>query len=341
MDEPTAALNDAEVEVLHELIRRFVAPGRPASSTSRTGWTSCRRIADRDHGDPRRPLRRHAATTADTTMQEVISHDGRPRARRATRSRSSVRGDREVVLRSRACARKALLDDVSFELRKGEILGFAGLMGAGRTEVARAIVGADPIDAGDDPAARRARSRSATRPTRPSTGSATCPRTASASACCSSRTVNANIGAQRRWPSASPALRLRQGHGDARDVRASYVEHAAHQDAVGRARRRKNLSGGNQQKVVIAKWLRQGLRHPDLRRADARHRRRRQGGDLPAAQRARRRGQVDHHDLVGAARDPADVAPDRRDVRGPRHRRRSTPPRPRRRASCTTRRCGR
>ena len=44
-----------------------------------------------------------------------------------------------------------------------------------------------------------------------------------------------------------------------------------------------NLSGGNQQKVVIAKWLAEGLRHPHLRRADARHRRRRQGRDLRAA----------------------------------------------------------
>ena len=39
MDEPTAALNDAEVEILHDLIRRFVQP-TPASSTSRTAWTS-------------------------------------------------------------------------------------------------------------------------------------------------------------------------------------------------------------------------------------------------------------------------------------------------------------
>jgi ribose transport system ATP-binding protein len=39
--------------------------------------------------------------------------------------------------------------DVSFKLRKGEILGFAGLMGAGRTEVARAIFGADPLEGGE------------------------------------------------------------------------------------------------------------------------------------------------------------------------------------------------
>ena len=42
-----------------------------------------------------------------------------------------------------------MVKDVSFELHKGEILGFSGLMGAGRTETARALFGADPIDSGD------------------------------------------------------------------------------------------------------------------------------------------------------------------------------------------------
>ena len=42
-----------------------------------------------------------------------------------------------------------MVQDVSFELHKGEILGFSGLMGAGRTETARAIFGADPKESGD------------------------------------------------------------------------------------------------------------------------------------------------------------------------------------------------
>ena len=43
---------------------------------------------------------------------------------------------------------KRQVQDVSFELRKGEILGFSGLMGAGRTETARALFGADPKQSG-------------------------------------------------------------------------------------------------------------------------------------------------------------------------------------------------
>jgi len=55
----------------------------------------------------------------------------------------------DVVLEVRGLKRGSAIRDVSFQLRKGEILGFAGLMGAGRTEVARAIFGADPVDAGE------------------------------------------------------------------------------------------------------------------------------------------------------------------------------------------------
>jgi ribose transport system ATP-binding protein len=61
----------------------------------------------------------------------------------------NVRDDRPIVLQVSGLSTKSLLSDVSFELRRGEVLGFAGLMGAGRTEVARAIVGADPISAGE------------------------------------------------------------------------------------------------------------------------------------------------------------------------------------------------
>jgi ribose transport system ATP-binding protein len=55
----------------------------------------------------------------------------------------------DVVLEVKNLNRGRVIKDVSFQVRKGEILGFAGLMGAGRTEVARAIFGADKIDSGE------------------------------------------------------------------------------------------------------------------------------------------------------------------------------------------------
>src|SRR5690606_26638482 len=55
---------------------------------------------------------------------------------------------RDVALEVAHLSTKALLDDISFTLHRGEILGLAGLMGSGRTELARAIIGADPRSAG-------------------------------------------------------------------------------------------------------------------------------------------------------------------------------------------------
>jgi ribose transport system ATP-binding protein len=80
-------------------------------------------------------------------MREVISLMA-GRALDTDAAPVGVRPDRPVLLEVEGLSTKTLLKDVSFELREGEILGFAGLMGAGRTEVARALVGADPITAG-------------------------------------------------------------------------------------------------------------------------------------------------------------------------------------------------
>lgn len=62
---------------------------------------------------------------------------------------SMVPKDAPVVLKVEHLNAGRMVQDVSFELRKGEILGFSGLMGAGRTETARAIFGADPKESGD------------------------------------------------------------------------------------------------------------------------------------------------------------------------------------------------
>jgi ribose transport system ATP-binding protein len=145
MDEPTAALNEVEVGTLFGLIRRFV-----------TASTGVIYISHRMHElaqitDRITVLRdgRYVDTldTASSTIPQVISLMVGREIKGEQRPRGAPTAD-EPVLSVRGLRTKTLLRDVSFEVRRGEILGFAGLMGAGRTEVARALVGADRKDGG-------------------------------------------------------------------------------------------------------------------------------------------------------------------------------------------------
>jgi ribose transport system ATP-binding protein len=248
MDEPTAALNDAEVEVLHALIRRFVRPDTGVIYISHR-MDELRRIADRIT-----VIRdgRYVGTreTKETRMDEVISMMvGRELSGEA--KPVDVRTDREIVLEVSGLGTKDLLKDVSFELRKGEILGFAGLMGAGRTEVARAIVGADRADAGTVRLrGREIRVRNPADAARHRIGYLSEDR--KQFGLLLEQEVNANIGLS--------ALAERfQAWGFVKDkaMRATskqYVD-TLRIKTPSVAQTTKHLSGGNQQKVVIAKWL--------------------------------------------------------------------------------------
>ena len=79
-------------------------------------------------------------TIIEMMVGRVIDEGTRPQAREHTND--------PIVLDVQGLSTKGLLKDVSFQLHKGEILGFAGLMGAGRTETARAVIGADHRDGG-------------------------------------------------------------------------------------------------------------------------------------------------------------------------------------------------
>jgi len=145
MDEPTSALTDAETETLFRLIEGLKQRGTGIIYISHR-MEELRRIADRvtvlRDGQYIGSLEKHELDinrVIDMMVGRHLEEGARPGADRQ-------RG--AVVLRVQGLSTRHLLDDVSFELRRGEILGFAGLMGAGRTEVARAIIGADPIDSG-------------------------------------------------------------------------------------------------------------------------------------------------------------------------------------------------
>jgi ABC-type sugar transport system ATPase subunit len=156
----------------------------------------------------------------------------------------------EELLRVEGLARRPLLDGISFSLRAGEIVGLAGLVGAGRTELCRALFGIDPIHAGRVwVAGRQVRIRHPRDAVR--AGLALIPedrqRTGLAAGLpLSYNLTSANLRAISRW---GFLRRARE-----RQVSADYIRRLRiRADHPGQLAMR--LSGGNQQKVAIAKWL--------------------------------------------------------------------------------------
>ncbi|MEP7347080.1 MAG: sugar ABC transporter ATP-binding protein, partial [Gemmatimonadaceae bacterium] len=145
MDEPTSSLQGADVERLFALIRRLAARGVAVIYISHF-LEEVRQIAD--HYTVLRDGRSvgHGAIT-DTTNDEIIARMvGRqvtelfPKRTRAPQS--------EVALSVRGLSSPPTLREASFELRRGEVFGIAGLMGSGRTELVRALFGLDAPAAG-------------------------------------------------------------------------------------------------------------------------------------------------------------------------------------------------
>ncbi|MGF6574732.1 ribose transport system ATP-binding protein [Paraburkholderia sp. GAS333] len=146
MDEPTSALNDAEIAELFRIIRELKERGVGIVYISHK-MDELKQISDRV--TVMRDGEYVATVTAkDTTIEAIIGMMVGRTLTDIEPSRSAAEQG-EVALDVRNLNAGPMVRDVSFTLRKGEILGFAGLMGAGRTEVARAVFGADPIESGE------------------------------------------------------------------------------------------------------------------------------------------------------------------------------------------------
>lgn len=145
MDEPTAALNNAEIDELFRIIRQLKSEGVGIVYISHK-MDEIQRIADRIT-----VLRDGAyidTVSAETPMPQVIAMMV-GRTLEQTAKMIPDTSSNEVLLDVRGLNRGREIQNVGFCVRSGEILGFAGLMGAGRTEVARAIFGADRLDSGE------------------------------------------------------------------------------------------------------------------------------------------------------------------------------------------------
>lgn len=147
LDEPTAALTQTEVEELFKIMNDLRAKGIGMIYISHR-MDEIQRIADRvtvmrdgEYVD--------SVNTKDTTRDEIVRLMVGRVIYGDKKTHSTVDPNAPVVLEVRNLCSGNTIKNVSFQLRKGEILGLSGLMGAGRTEVARAIYGADPFDSGE------------------------------------------------------------------------------------------------------------------------------------------------------------------------------------------------
>ncbi len=248
MDEPTAALNDAEIAELFTIIRRLRGEGVGIIYISHK-MDEIKRIADRvtvmRDGE-------YVGTVdaADTPISRIISMMVGRELSDETVTIPDLEGA-EVALEVRGISRGGELKDITFDLKKGEILGFAGLMGAGRTELARAIFGADPRDAGEIIVhGHHARIASPADAVRAGIGYLSEDRKHYGLAL--PMDVRANIAM-----ASLPRYSDRLGRIDERklaEIAADYIDmldiRTPHDGQPVQL-----LSGGNQQKVVIAKWL--------------------------------------------------------------------------------------
>lgn len=145
MDEPTSALGEDEVETLFEVIRTLKKQGIGVIFITHR-LEEVFRIADRVVV-LRDGMRIGSLPIGEASPEKIIQMMVGREVGDLFRKKKAEIG--APLLEVRGLTRRGVVENVCFTLRRGEILGFAGLVGAGRTETVRMIFGADPKDAGE------------------------------------------------------------------------------------------------------------------------------------------------------------------------------------------------
>ena len=246
MDEPTSALSEIEIQQLFDVIRRLREKGVAII------YISHRLQEIFEIGDRVTVLRdgKLVGTRAirETSHSELVKmmvnrelKDQYPRHRGAFG---------EEILRIEHFNRKGALRDISFSLHRGEILGISGLLGSGRTELARALFGADKIDSGE--VIIRGERRRITSPrtaVKLGLGLLTEDRKSQGLVLALSVKENITLSSLDLF-SKLGIISIQREEREA----SSFIQQLRIK-TPGHAQKVLNLSGGNQQKVVLAKWL--------------------------------------------------------------------------------------
>jgi ribose transport system ATP-binding protein len=248
MDEPTAALTEREIDALFALIAKLRAQGVAFVYISHR-LEELPRVADRITvlRDGRAIETRPASEMPQADLIRLMV--GRPLEAHFP-DLPVVAPDAPVVLRVHGLRSANHVNDVSFEVRAGEIVGLAGLVGAGRTEIVRAIAGADTPTAGElEIDGKRVVVRNPH--TAIAAGIALIPEDRKAQGLVLGMSVRENTTlahldafAQYGFVEVPAEARVANAEIAELNIRTPSAEQTV-----------RNLSGGNQQKVVLAKWL--------------------------------------------------------------------------------------
>ena len=252
-DEPSAALTEKEIADLFEIIRDLRKKGLGIVYISHR-MDEIKTITDRvtvmrDGG--------YVGTliTADSTKEDIINMMVGRVIYEDPKEHSMVAPDAPVVLKVENLNAGKMVQNVSFELRKGEILGFSGLMGAGRTETARALFGADPKQSGKisirgkDGQLREVTINSPQDAVKCGIGYLSEDRRRYGCVVQKSVTENTTLATMEEFTNGIFINKAKE-----KQVAEKYVNELATKTPT-TDQLVVNLSGGNQQKVVIAKWL--------------------------------------------------------------------------------------
>jgi ribose transport system ATP-binding protein len=248
MDEPTAALTDTEIEALFNIIRQLRQRGVGVVHISHR-LEELKLIADRV--SVMRDGRYIDTLDASSAPIERIINLMVGRTIYEATPELPETPSHEVVLRARHLNRGRAIRDVSFTLQRGEILGIAGLVGAGRTEVARAIFGADKLDSGSvEVRGKVVHIASPTQAVKNGIGYLSEDRKRYGLALGLDVETNTVLAAFGRFLRFLGLVDQRRSEQAARRLVDSLgIRTPSLRQKV------KHLSGGNQQKVVISKWL--------------------------------------------------------------------------------------
>ncbi len=246
LDEPTAALSAHEVEELFAIVKQLQKRGVAVLFVSHR-LDEVFTIADR-LTVLRDGTHIITAPVSEMTTEEIIKHMvGRELSNLFPKGEAEIG---EVVLEVRHITRPGVFTDVSFQLRRGQILGFAGLVGAGRTEVARVLFGIDQAESGEILLkGKQVRIRSPQQAM--DYGIAYVPEDRHQHGLVMNFSIATNI----TLPILRQVSRLGLVEPRREQQIASEYSNQLHVRSAGVEQLVSALSGGNQQKVVLGKWL--------------------------------------------------------------------------------------